>query len=336
MQFYFFRTTKTVVRTSRAFYGGNYAIMCPGKMIYIKLCAYTGAKIGITGLQKKHTGGVRMKKVVAIIVAVVIAAGVGTGAWYVLKTRNTESTSEEKPESVRTVIDQEEYATNAPYQTVPDVELHEGWYYVPINTYNAGYGPLIIEWVVDGYTVKVENFRHNDGYAVFTLNEYGEVTEKIYYETDVDAFGNPKFYKNVVTPRDRYNEKHWLLEWDDGDASFLFEHDDKGNVTERYRISDTKTSEYFSYDKYGNIDKFVVKNIYSSFIGYAGTKDMVVDFENKLDSLGNIVERQKTINGTFKGDTVATYKYSEVSEAQYMFYNNFLKTWIVSKENRAG
>lgn len=67
-----------------------------------------------------------MKKVVAIIVAIVIAAGIGTGIWYVLKTKNAESTSEQKPESVRTVIDQEEYDMNAPEQTVPDAELHEG------------------------------------------------------------------------------------------------------------------------------------------------------------------------------------------------------------------
>lgn len=273
-----------------------------------------------------------MKKVVAIIVAIVIAAGIGTGAWYALKTKNAESTSEQKPESVRTVIDQEEYDMNVPEQTVPDAELHEGLHYVPINSYNAGYGPLKIEWGANGYTVKVENFRHNDGYAVFTLNEFGEVTEKIYYETDVDAFGKTKFYKNVVTPRDRYNEKHQLLEWDDGDASFLFEHDDKGNVTERYRSSETNTHELFSYDKYGNIDKFVIKDFYKTFHEHEGSDDRTVEFENKLDSFGNITEQHKTYDG-YEDPSYSVYDCFEVSEGQYKFYKNFLETWIVSKEN---
>lgn len=274
-----------------------------------------------------------MKKVVAIIVAVVIAAGIGTGTWYVLKTKNAESRSEEKPESVRTVIDQEEYAMNVPDETIPDLDLKEGGYYVPINSYNAGYGPLKIEWGADGYTVKVEDFRNNDGYAVFKLNEYGEVAEKIYYETDVDAFGKPKYIKNIVTPRDRYNENHWLLEWDDGDNSFLFEHDDKGNVTERYLSSETNTHECFSYDKNGNINKFVIKDFYKMFHEHEGSDDRVVEFKNKLDSFGNIVEQHRMYDG-YEDPSYSVYDCFEVSEGQYRFYKNFLETWIVSKENR--
>ena len=282
------------------------------------------------------------KNIIIIIAAVIIVAGIGTGVYFGVKSKdkapqpNTpevttldETTTEEKIEYGEFNVTKEEYDRNMPVPSNPVQNFEEGKYYAPIS-YIASYGTLNINWGSDGRTVTIEGFTDDGGFTVLKLNEYGEVIGKTYYDTDSSYDSeDTKYVKNVMKPTEIYNESHRLIAFSDSLQKYAFEHDEKGNITKAVCGTPDDFMETFEYDANGNIVKFVIKDYYKK-LGDGGywenydSYDRIVTVRYELNSLGIPVRMFERYNGE---DTEEEHglSYAEVSEAQYKFYNYSLK-----------
>ena len=286
------------------------------------------------------------KNIIIIIAAVILAAGIGTGVYFGVKSKDKapqpnapevttldETTTEEKIEYGEFNVTEEEYDRNMPVQlTNPVQNFEEGKYYAPIS-YIASYGTLNINWGSDGRTVTIEGFTDDGGFTVLKLNEYGEVIGKTYYDTDSSYDSeDTKYVKNVMKPTEIYNESHRLIAFSDSLQKYAFEHDEKGNITKAVCGTPDDFMETFEYDANGNIGKFVIKDYYKK-LGDGGywenydSYDRIVTVRYELNSLGIPVRMFERYNGE---DTEEEHglSYAEVSEAQYKFYNYSLKAKI--------
>ena len=288
------------------------------------------------------------KNIIIIIAAVILAAGIGTGVYFGVKSKDKapqpnapevttldETTTEEKIEYGEFNVTEEEYDRNMPVQlTNPVQNFEEGKYYAPIS-YIASYGTLNINWGSDGRTVTIEGFTDDGGFTVLKLNEYGEVIGKTYYDTDSSYDSeDTKYVKNVMKPTEIYNESHRLIAFSDSLQKYAFEHDEKGNITKAVCGTPDDFMETFEYDANGNIGKFVIKDYYKK-LGDGGywenydSYDRIVTVRYELNSLGIPVRMFERYNGEDTEDEHGL-SYAEVSEAQYKFYNYSLKAKIFS------
>ena len=293
------------------------------------------------------------KKVLVILAAVVLVAGIGTGIYFGARANKSEPTSstpsgaaestdetttEEAVEYGEFIVTQEEYNKNAPIAAEPVRNFEKGKFYAPIN-YAVSYGTLNINWGSDGRTVTIEGFTDEGGFTVLKLNEYGEVIGKTYYETVSDESEETKYVKNVMKPTEIYNDKHWLIAYSDSLQKYAFEHDDKGNITKAICGTPDDFQETFDYDTNGNIVKFVIKDYYKK-LGDGGywenhdSYDRVVTVRYELNSLGIPVNMFERYNGE-DPERECGLSYAEVSEAQYKFYVNSLKAKIFSMSHSA-
>lgn len=285
------------------------------------------------------------KNIIIIIAAVILAAGIGTGVYFGVKSKDKapkpnapevttfdETTTEEKIEYGEFNVTKEEYDRNMPVHSNPVQNFEEGKFYAPIS-YIASYGPLNINWGSDGRTVTIEGFTDDGGFTVLKLNEYGEVIGKTYYDTDSSYDSEDiKYVKNVMKPTEIYNESHWLIAFSSSLQKYAFEHDEKGNITKAVCGTPDDFMETFEYDANGNIVKFVIKDYYKK-LGDGGywenydSYDRIVTVRYELNSLGIPVRMFERYNGEDTEDEHGL-SYAEVSEAQYKFYNYSLKAKI--------
>ena len=285
------------------------------------------------------------KKVVTSVIAVLLAAGIGTGVFFATRANKAEptngaqsttgeTTTEEKIEYGEFNVTKEEYDRNMPVRSNPVQNFEKGKYYAPIS-YIASYGPLNINWGSDGKTVTIEEFTDDGGFTVLKLNEYGEVIGKTYYDNDSSYDSEDiKYVKNVMKPTEIYNESHWLIAFSSSLQKYAFEHDEKGNITKAIYGTPDDFMETFEYDANGNIVKFVIKDYYKGLGdgGYAenyDSYDRIVTVRYELNSLGIPVRMFERYNGEDTEDEHGL-SYAEVSEAQYKFYNYSLKAKIFS------
>ena len=244
------------------------------------------------------------KNIIIIIAAVILAAGIGTGVYFGVKSKDKapqpnapevttldETTTEEKIEYGEFNVTEEEYDRNMPVHSNPVQNFEEGKYYAPIS-YIASYGTLNINWGSDGRTVTIEGFTGVGGFTVLKLNEYGEVIGKTYYDTDSSYDSeDTKYVKNVMKPTEIYNESHWLIAFSDSLQKYAFEHDEKGNITKAVCGTPDDFMETFEDDANGNIVKFVIKDYYKG-LGDGGywenydSYDRIVTVRYELNSLG--------------------------------------------------
>ncbi len=283
------------------------------------------------------------RKILASVIAVILAAGIGTGVFFCVRSNKTdpvsdtpsstvgstvEATTEAEPEYGEFNITKEEYDKYAPAKQTAVTDFVKGKLYAPIY-YTASYGTLNINWGSDGRTVTIEGFTDNIGFTVLKLNEYGEVIGKTHYENDSNDFEDKKYVKNVMKPTEVYNEKHFLIAYSDSLQKYTFEHDNKGNITKAICGTSDNFQEAFDYDANGNIVKFVIKDYYKK-LGDGGywedydSYDRIVTARYELNSLGIPVKMFEKYNGEDSEDERAL-GYAEVSEAQYKFYNYSLK-----------
>ena len=285
------------------------------------------------------------KNIIIIIAAVILVAGIGTGVYFGVKSKDKapqsnapeattldETTTEEKIEYGEFHITQEEYDRNMPVRSNPVQNFEKGKYYAPIS-YIASYGTLNINWGSDGRTVTIEGFTDEGGFTVLKLNEYGEVIGKTYYVTDSSYDSeDTKYVKNVMKPTEIYNESHRLIAFSSSLQKYAFEHDEKGNITKAVYGTPDDFMETFEYDANGNIVKFVIKDYYKK-LGDGGywenydSYDRIVTVRYELNSLGIPVKMFERYNGEDTEDEHGL-SYAEVSEAQYNFYNYSLKAKI--------
>ncbi len=285
------------------------------------------------------------KNIIIIIAAVILAAGIGTGVYFGVKSKDKapqpnapevttldETTTEEKIEYGEFNVTKEEYDRNMPVHSNPVQNFEEGKFYAPIS-YIASYGTLNINWGSDGRTVTIEGFTGVGGFTVLKLNEYGEVIGKTYYDTDSSYDSeDTKYIKNVMKPTEIYNESHRLIAFSSSLQKYAFEHDEKGNITKAVCGTPDDFMETFEYDANGNIVKFVIKDYYKG-LGDGGywenydSYDRIVTVRYELNSLGIPVRMFERYNGEDTEDEHGL-SYAEVSEAQYKFYNYSLKAKI--------
>lgn len=297
------------------------------------------------------------KKIIIIITAVIVAAGIGTGVFFAAKTNKdrsadntlpgaSESTDETMAEDIEygsSYITKEEYDSNEPIQQTAVTDFVKGKFYAPTQ-YDTGNGLANINWSSDGMTVTVGELDasgDSDEYTVYKLNEFGEpilMTSYYYYSYDD---GSPNEYrKEVEKPTYVYNDQHWVVKNLTEDYSDLYiekytdsyNHDSKGNITGiHYGVGNTENIK-FTYDEYGNLVKFTFRDYYDSEPWAAGSGndfldigDKIITVKNELNSVGLPTKKQEFFNGNTYSD-IYSFSYTEVSEAQYNFYNQIVKT----------
>lgn len=286
------------------------------------------------------------KRIIISAIAVVLAAGIGTGVYFGARANKSEptnsissgaaestnkTTTEEAVEYGEFNVTKEEYDRNMPVHSNPVQNFEKGKYYAPIS-YIASYGTLNINWGSDGRTVTIAGFTDESGFTVLKLNEYGEVVGKTQYDTVSDESEDTRYVKNVMKPTEIYNESHRLIAFSDSLQKYAFEHDEKGNITKAVCGTPDDFMETFEYDANGNIVKFVIKDYYKKF-GDGGywenydSYDRVVTARYELNSLGIPVRMFERYDDD-TSESERELSYAEVSEAQYNFYNYSLKAKI--------
>lgn len=293
------------------------------------------------------------KKIIIIITAVIVAAGIGTGVFFAAKankdksadntlpgaSESTDETMEEDIEYGRFDITKEEYDRNEPIQSTNVVrKFKKRKLYAPTQ-YDTGNGLANINWSSDGRTVVFGEPDGQNGYVIYRLNEFGKpILKTSYYYTSYGDDSPPNYSKEVEKLTYVYNDKHWVVKSLDDDYADVYNHDSNGNITGIVYGCEKIENEKFTYDKYGNIVKFTVKDYYdSSRWRYEdsshevfNTGDRVVTVKYELNSVGLPTKKQEFFNGN-PCQNVYSFSYTEVSEAQYNFYNQIVKTLFFSQ-----
>lgn len=101
----------------------------------------------------------------------------------------------------------------------------------------------------------------------------------------------------------------------------IYNHDSNGNITGICYSDGSTENEKFTYDKYGNIIK-------------CEYYDSIVTVEYELNSIGLPTKKQEFNNGSLSQRYTNEFSYVEVSEAQYNFYNQIIKTLKFSQAHK--
>lgn len=196
--------------------------------------------------------------------------------------------------------------------------------------YVTPYGYADINWSSDGRTVTFTTSTLSNSYAVYKLNEYGEIIKKVHYDSTSSEEEQSNYTKRVVKPTEVYNDKHWLVETTEYDCKHQYEHDEKGNITKIIYSQSMGGTDAFTYDEHGNIIKFVIKDYYK-VLGSGGywkdydSHDRIVTIRPELNSVGLPTKQWEKYNGD-EIEREYNFSYVEVSEAQYNFYVQSLKS----------
>ena len=262
------------------------------------------------------------KNIIIIIAAVIVAAGLGTGAFFGARSSKTEpaieaestveTTTEAEPEYGEFNITKEEYDKYEPIQQTAVTDFVKGKLYAPTQ-YDSGYGLANINWSSDGRTVTVAGPSVFGGYAIYKLNEFGEPTLVTACGIACSDSESTQYGKTVIKPTYVYNDKHWVIKLSDEAETTIYNHDSNGNITGICYSDGNTENEKYTYDEYGNI----VKCEYY---------DSVVTVEYELNSIGLPTKKQEFNNGSLSQRYTNEFSYVEVSEAQYNFYKQIIKT----------
>lgn len=226
-------------------------------------------------------------------------------------------------------ITKSEFDKYAPIESKSTNSFEKGKFYAPTRYY-AGYGYSNISWGDDGRTVVVGFCPLSAGHIVYKLNEYGEIVEETHYYARNEDVDKVVYIKEVVKPTEVYNDKHWLVEERGDKYKKQYEHDERGNITKVIHSQSLGGTDEFTYDEYGNIIKFVIKDYYSVFDGEGYWKDYdshdrIVTIRPELNSVGLPMKQWEKYNGSER-EKEYTFSYVEVSKAQHNFYVQSLKT----------
>lgn len=294
------------------------------------------------------------KKIIIIITSVIVAAGIGTGVFFAAKANKdksadntlpgaSESTDETMVEDIEygsSYITKEEYDRNEPIQQTAVTDFVKGKFYAPTQ-YDTGNGLANINWSSDGRTVIFGEPDGYDSYVIYKLNEFGEpILKTSYYYYSYDDGSPNEYRKEVEKPTYVYNDQHWVVKNLTEDYSDLYiekytdsyNHDSKGNITGiHYGVGNTENIK-FTYDEYGNLVKLTFRDYYDSEPWVDGSEnvffdigDKIITVKNELNSVGLPTKKQEFFNGNTYSD-IYSFSYTEVSEAQYNFYNQIVKT----------
>lgn len=297
------------------------------------------------------------KKIIIIITAVIVVAGIGTGIFFAAKAKkaksadntlsgtfeSTDETIGEDIEYEKFDITKEEYDSNEPIQQTAVTDFVKGKFYAPTQ-YDTGYGLANINWSSDGTTVTVGELDASgdaDEYTVYKLNEFGEpILITSYYFSSYGDGSPPEYSKEVREPTYVYNDQHWVVKNLTEDYMDLYidkytdsyNHDSKGNISGiNYGVGNTENIK-FTYDEYGNLVEFTFRGYYDSRQWAYGSGndfldigDKTITVKNELNSIGLPIKKQEFFNGNPYRD-IYSFSYTEVSEAQYNFYNQIVKT----------
>lgn len=226
-------------------------------------------------------------------------------------------------------ITKSEFDKYAPIESKSTNSFEKGKFYAPTRYY-AGYGYSNISWGDDGRTVVVGFCPLSAGHIVYKLNEYGEIVEETKYYARNEDVDKVVYIKEVVKPTEVYNDKHWLVETTEYDCKHQYEHDEKGNITKIIYSQSMGGTDAFTYDEHGNIIKFVIKDYYK-VLGSGGywkdydSHDRIVTIRPELNSVGLPMKQWEKYNGD-EIEREYNFSYVEVSEAQYNFYVQSLKS----------
>ena len=193
-------------------------------------------------------------------------------------------------------------------------------FYAPTQCSYSG-PPIDIVWQSNGKTVRLVD--EAPSFDEYKLNEFGEIVSVF------SCYNGTYQEKNIEF---EYNEKHLITKQKGESYTIIFEYDRNDNVSLAYYEGQKDTGCHFYYDKNGNITKFVIKDYYKDMSGEGywkdyDTDDRIVDFRYTFNSNGYPDMQWTDFNGE-KSSYGVNITYSEVSEAQYKFYMNYLRTRI--------
>ena len=191
-------------------------------------------------------------------------------------------------------------------------------FYAPTQYRSSG-PPVKIVWDSKGDSVRLVH--EASGYDEYILNELGEIVSFRSYYNGSYHEKNTEF---------EYNEKHLITKMKDERATTLFEYDRNDNVSLVYYEGNKYYGCNFYYDENGNIIKIVLKDFNKNLIGeksleVCGSYDRIVDFKYTFNSNGYPDKEWVYLDGNLDTEE-HSITYSKVSEAQYKFYMNYLRT----------
>ena len=238
------------------------------------------------------------------------------------------STSENKTDLTTTTLNETTKSTalgnktntnnNSSDNRVENNVVKKKGFYAPTQYRSSG-PPVKIVWDSKGDSVRLVH--EASGYDEYILNELGEIVSfRSYY--------NGSYHENNTEYE--YNEKHLITKMKDERFTTLFEYDRNDNVSLAYYEGNKDYGCNFYYDENGNIIKIVLKDFNKNIIGeksleVCGSYDRIVDFKYTFNSNGYPDKEWVYLDGNLDTEE-HSITYSKVSEAQYKFYMNYLRT----------
>lgn len=238
------------------------------------------------------------------------------------------STSENKTDLTTTALNETTKSTvldnkvntnsNSSNNKVDNTVVKKKGFYAPTQYRSSG-PPVKIVWDSKGDSVRLVHESSN--YDEYLLNEFGEIVSFRSYYNGSYHEKNTEF---------EYNEKHLITKMRDERSTTIFEYDRNDNVSLVYYEGNKYYGCNFYYDENGNIIKIVLKDFNKNLIGeksleVCGSYDRIVDFKYTFNSNGYPDKEWVYLDGNLDTEE-HSITYSKVSEAQYKFYMNYLRT----------
>lgn len=238
------------------------------------------------------------------------------------------STSENKTDLTTTALNETTKSTvldnkvktnsNSAGNGVEKTVVKKKGFYAPTQYRSSG-PPVKIVWDSKGDSVRLVH--ESSSYDEYILNEFGEIVSVISYSNGSSKEKNMEF---------EYNDKHLITKMKDERSTTLFEYDRNDNVSLAYYEGQKDAGCHFYYDENGNITKFVIKDYYKDMKDEGYLKDYyaddrIVDFRYTFNSNGYPDKEWVYFDGKLYTEE-HSITYSKVSEAQYKFYMNYLRT----------
>ena len=238
------------------------------------------------------------------------------------------STSENKTDLTTTALNETTKSTalgnktntnnNSSDNRVENNVVKKKGFYAPTQYRSSG-PPVKIVWDNKGDSVRL--VYESSNYDEYRLNEFGEIVSFLSYY-------NGSYHENNTEYE--YNEKHLITKMKDERATTLFEYDRNDNVSLAYYEGQKDAGCHFYYDESNNIIKIVIKDFNKKIMGeksleVCGSYDRIVDFKYTFNSNGYPDKEWVYLDGNLDTDE-SSITYSKVSEAQYKFYMNYLRT----------
>lgn len=289
------------------------------------------------------------KKVVTSVIAVILAAGIGTGIYFGVKSKDkapqpsapevttlsettttaeaVKANSDNKKAEATTVeptagntgkieflniMTRDEFNKAYPICTNPVKSFSTGKYYAPIAE-NTGDGVMALRWGTDGRSVMVTTDEENGFYTFYKLNDYGEIIENGYYSVSETDSNKMDYLKR--TSKFWYNENHEIIKYGSSKSeSSNYTYDKDGNLTS---FGNDFVTEKLTYDSNRSLIKY-----------YSGSTDELtgktITFRYKTNNIGLPVYVWTSVTDGAE-DEGRSIDYTEVSKAQYNFYMSYLK-----------